>query len=201
MKPGFRKRAAASLLAVALAATTSPFVTHAASPAELIGAVSPADGPHQFTNPSACLALGGNSLGAVTADSSGLGRIFSLGSGGFYGGYSTPAYSSFGLGTVGGYMQFTGGSPTYASLLAGSPYCAGLNLAQFGNTGTTGTFLLRDFRVGAATPGLGTGILGTPFPTPQGVPGLPYPPQGFWGGPLPPFPPPFPGIPPFFGIQ
>ncbi|MBX5490336.1 MAG: hypothetical protein IRZ14_04200 [Chloroflexi bacterium] len=63
----------------------------------------------QFVPYPSCAVSGGGLTGAGNAV--GQSQIFSFGAGGFYGPYYSPVFGSVGLGTIGGFLNFTGGLP------------------------------------------------------------------------------------------
>jgi hypothetical protein len=63
----------------------------------------------QFLPYPVCAVSGGGLTGAGNAV--GQSQILSFGAGGFYGPYYSPAFGSVGLGTIGGFLNFTGGLP------------------------------------------------------------------------------------------
>jgi hypothetical protein len=144
LSSAFWTRASVSLVAGALAAVlASPLASLAASPGTLASVLPPGPETAQFAGASQCVALGGGGLTSAGLQQGGLSRIFSFGAGGFYSPYYNPAYSSFGLGTVGTFLNFTGGQQSPLAVLSGTPYCAGLGITPPAPTG--GPFLVRDF--------------------------------------------------------
>jgi len=94
--------------------------------------------------------------------------VFSFGAGGFYGTYYNPAYSSYGLGTMGTFLNYSGGQPSTLATLSGSPYCAGMGIVA--PTPTGGPFVVRDFGLSSSPvfgyQGAGYGTFGmSPFST------------------------------------
>jgi hypothetical protein len=134
MKVGSWKR---TLLAGALAvAALWPVATYAA-PTDTVDSLGPGQAVSQFGfgggGGGACFALGGGSVIGPGVAFGSFNQTASLGAGGFYGGYTNPAYGTQGIGSFGGgFLNFIGGQPSPFASLAGSPYCAGLGL-----TGTT----------------------------------------------------------------
>jgi hypothetical protein len=90
-----------------------------------------------------CGALGGGGLTSAGLQSGGLSQIYGFGAGSFYGPYSNPAYSSYGFGTIGGFLDFRTGQPSALAAFAASPYCQGLGINAPAPTG--GAFVVRDF--------------------------------------------------------
>ncbi len=164
MSSGFWKRASVSLAAGALAAVVaSPLASLAASPGAVASVLPPGSQVAQFAGAAQCLALGGGGLTSAGLQQGGLGRVYSFGAGGFYGPYYNPAYSSLGLGTIGTFLNFSGGQPSALASLSGSPYCAGLGIVAPAPTG--GPFVVRDFGL-TSTPlfgfsGAGLGSFGS----------------------------------------
>src|SRR5579883_124919 len=112
MSSGIWKRASVSLVAGALAAViASPLASLAASPAVVASVLPPAPDPAQFGGFAQCQALGGGGLMSAGLQQGGLSQVYSFGAGSFYGPYYNPAYSSYGLGTVGTFLNFSGGQP------------------------------------------------------------------------------------------
>jgi hypothetical protein len=158
MSSGFWKRASASLTVGALTALlASPLVSLAspAEPARLVPASPSLEQGHGFGQ---CLTLGSGGLQGAGTQSIGLGQIYSLGAGGFYGPSYSPVYSGYGLGTVSGFQNFSGGQPSRLATLAGSSYCQGLGLNVPAPTGAP--FLVRDF---GTTPSSTLGYVGSGF--------------------------------------
>ncbi|HLH27028.1 MAG TPA: hypothetical protein VK066_31285 [Chloroflexota bacterium] len=144
MSSGIWKRASVSLVAGALAAViASPLASLAASPAVVASVLPPAPDPAQFGGFAQCQALGGGGLMSAGLQQGGLSQVYSFGAGSFYGPYYNPAYSSYGLGTVGTFLNFSGGQPSPLATLVGSPYCQGLGIVAPAPTG--GPFVVRDF--------------------------------------------------------
>jgi len=136
MSSGFWKRASVSLVTGALAALMlAPLASLAASPG-LVASVLPLQ-PQiaQLGGVGSCQALGGGGQTSAGLLNGGLSRIYSFGAGGFYGSYYNPAYSSYGLGTMGTFLNYSGGQPSALAALSGSPYCAGLGIAAPAPTG------------------------------------------------------------------
>jgi hypothetical protein len=129
MKVGSWKR---TLLAGALSvAAMWPVATYAA-PSDTLDPLGPGQGVSQFGfgGGGTCFGLGGGSVIGPGVAFGSITQTAGLGSGGFYGGYSNPAYGTQGIGSFGGgFLNFTGGQPSPFASLAGSPYCAGLGLA------------------------------------------------------------------------
>jgi hypothetical protein len=162
MNSGFWKRASASLVAGALTAfLAAPVAQVAASPADPARIGLPGSEVGQFFGQAQgqCLALGGGGLtGAGLQQGSGLARLGSLGSGAFYGPYHSPVYGSYGIGRIGGFLNYSGGQPSQLGTLAGSPLCAGLNITVPAPTG--GAFVVRDW---GTTPSSVLGFQGAGF--------------------------------------
>ena len=176
MSSGLWKRASASLTAGALTALlASPFVTLAspAEPARLLPAsreleqglgfgqgfgIGHGFGIGQGSGIGSCLTLGGGGLTGAATQSGGLSQIYGLGAGGFYGPSSNPVYGSYGLGTVSGFQNFSGGQPSRLATLAGSAFCQGLGLNVPAPTG--GPYLVRDF---GTTPNSTVGFAGAGY--------------------------------------
>ena len=155
MSSGFWKRASASLVAGALTAfLASPLTTLAASPA-VPASVLPPRGVEQLAGLGQCIALGGGGLTGAGVQSTGLAQIYPFGAGGFYGPSYDPVYSSYGLGTVSGFLNYSGGQPSRLATLAGSPLCQGAGITVPAPTG--GAFLVRDF---GTTPSSVLGFVG-----------------------------------------
>ncbi len=88
MSSRFWKRASVSVVAGALAAVAaSPLASRAASPGAVASVLPPGSDPAQFGAAAQCQALGGGGLMSAGLQSGGLGQVFSLGAGGFYGPY------------------------------------------------------------------------------------------------------------------
>jgi hypothetical protein len=128
MKVGSWKR---TLLAGALSvAALWPVATYAA-PSDTLDPLGPGQAVSQFGfgGGGNCFALGGGSVIGPGVAFASLTQTAGLGSGGFYGGYSNPAYGTQGIGSFGGgFLNFIGGQPSPFASLGGSPYCAGLGL-------------------------------------------------------------------------
>ena len=144
MSSAFWKRASVSLAAGALAAVLgSPLASLAAAPESVARVLPPGPEVAQFFGSGQCVSLGGGGLTSAGLQQGGLSRIFSFGAGSFYNPYYNPAYSSYGLGTTGTFLNFTGGQQSPLAMLSGTPYCAGLGIAPPAPTG--GPFVVRDF--------------------------------------------------------
>jgi hypothetical protein len=169
MSSGLWKRAGISLVAGALAAVVaSPLAGLAASPGTVARVLPLAPPVAQHGGAAQCLALGSGGLTGAGLQQGGLGRVFSFGAGGFYGPYYNPAYSSFGLGTVGTFLDFRGGQPSPLATLSGTPYCAGLGIVAPAPTGSP--YIVRDFGLSTSPlfgfQGAGFGSFGmSPFGT------------------------------------
>jgi len=141
MKIGSWKR---TLLAGALGvAALWPVATYAA-PIDTLDTLGPGQPVSQFGfgfgggGGGACSALGGGSVIGPGVAFGSFTQTASLGSGGYYGGYTNPAYGTQGIGSFGGgFLNFMGGQPSQFASLAGSPYCAGMNLAGTTTVGAT----------------------------------------------------------------
>jgi hypothetical protein len=124
-----------TLLAGALAvAALWPVATYAA-PNDTVDSLGPGQAVSQFGfgggggGGGTCFSLGGGSVIGPGVAFGSFTQTTSLGSGGFYGGYTNPAYGTQGIGSFGGgFLNFTGGQPSPFASLAGSPYCAGVGL-------------------------------------------------------------------------
>lgn len=144
LSSAFWKRASVSLAAGALAAVlAAPIASLAASPGVVASVLPPGPEVAQFLGSGQCVSLGGGGLTSAGLQQGGLSRIYSFGAGGFYNPYYNPSYSSYGLGTVGTFLNFTGGQQSPLAVLSGSPYCAGLGINAPAPTG--GAFVVRDF--------------------------------------------------------
>jgi hypothetical protein len=165
MKFGVWKRIGASLLVGALAViASSPLAALAAAPSDAIGIVPPGEALPQLGGQNDCTLLAGGLTGAL--QSGGISQLASLGAGGFYGPYYNPAFGTFGLGSFGGFMNFSGGQPSRSASVSAFPQCQGL----LGTTGAGGVargrpFVVRDFGpVGGSLSGLARlGFGGAPF--------------------------------------
>jgi len=146
MSSGFWKRASASLTVGALTALLASPLASLASPAEQGGGFGQ------------CLTLGSGGLQGAGTQSIGLGQVYTLGAGGFYGPSYSPVYSGYGLGTVSGFENFSGGQPSRLATLAGSPYCQGLGLTVPAPTGAP--YVVRDF---GTTPNSTLGYVGAGY--------------------------------------
>ncbi|HLI28382.1 MAG TPA: hypothetical protein VKZ60_15020 [Chloroflexota bacterium] len=97
MRPRFWTRLGVGMAAGALVAlTAAPATSHARD-------------LEQFLPYPVCAVSGGGLTGAGNAV--GQSQILSFGAGGFYGPYYSPVFGSVGLGTIGGFLNFTGGLP------------------------------------------------------------------------------------------
>lgn len=67
-----------------------------------------------------CAVSGGGSTGIF--NNGGQTQVFSFGAGGFHSPYYSPSYGSFGVGTIGGFLNFTGGVPFCASPFSNVQY-------------------------------------------------------------------------------
>jgi hypothetical protein len=144
MRSGFWKRARVSLVAGALAAiVVSPLASLAASPGAMASVLPLQPQIAQFHGIASCQALGGGGQASSGLQQGGLSSVYSFGAGGFYSPYYNPAYSSYGLGTMGTFLNYSGGQPSPLASLAGSPYCAGLGIVAPAPTGAP--FVVRDF--------------------------------------------------------
>jgi hypothetical protein len=157
MSSGFWKRASASLVAGALTAfLASPLATLAASPAVPASLLPATSGTEQLAGLGQCVALGGGGLTGAGVQSIGLSQIYPFGAGGFYGPHYDPVYSSYGLGTASGFLNYSGGQPSRLATLAGSPLCQGAGLTVPAPTG--GAFVVRDW---GTTPSSVLGFVGS----------------------------------------
>jgi hypothetical protein len=156
MSSGFWKRASASLIAGALTAfLASPLTTLAASPPVPASLLPATPGAEQLAGLGQCVALGGGGLTGAGVQSIGLSQIYPFGAGGFYGPHYDPVYSSYGLGTASGFLNYSGGQPSRLATLAGSPLCQGAGLTVPAPTG--GAFVVRDW---GTTPSSVLGFVG-----------------------------------------
>jgi hypothetical protein len=143
MQIGFWKRARAGLLIGVLSGLlVAPAPALAAAPQEPGRLAVPGEALAQFFGPGPCFGLGSGGLTGAGLLIGGLGQLYSLGAGGFYSPYYQPAYGSFGIGTVSGFLNFSGGQPSPLAFLAGSPFCVGLGLS--GGVLSTAPFVLFD---------------------------------------------------------
>ncbi len=153
-----------ALLGGALAVITLwPVATHAA-PADGLGPAAAGEPVHQFFGggggAQTCFALGSGGLTGSAAAFGGVNQLASLGSGAWYGPSYAPAYGNFGIGTVGGFLNYSGGQPSPFAVLAGSPYCAGLPFGGVTTTFGTAPCLVNGYSFGTGGIGFSTPVLG-----------------------------------------
>ena len=129
MIPRFWTRLGAGLIAGALVALAAPLSTAARELPATAALLPPPAVAAQltFTNYNNCMVSGGGYTGAGNSSQYGQGQVLSFGSGGFANPYYSPTFGSFGVGTIGGFLNFPNGLPYCTSAngtvqYSGAPY-------------------------------------------------------------------------------